>query len=224
MRNEEKRLTEQESLNLISSMLAQAKDSYRDTGTSAILWGCVISIASLVKVAEIHFDFRLPVDIYWLTLVAVIPQIYITLREKKNRRAKTYDEKYMDYIWLAFGICIFLLSMIINGVFRVWEPVAIDYRILTGDQSPFRFSEFVAPLFLLLYGLPTFITGAACKFRPMLIGGIICWVFCVVTIYTNLEIDLLLTALAAIIAWLIPGIIMNRQNRHAIRELAKNNV
>ena len=65
---EDKKLSEKESLDLIATMINQAKDSYHDTGISSIMWGTIITICSLVKLAEIQFDFRLPVDIYWLTV------------------------------------------------------------------------------------------------------------------------------------------------------------
>ena len=224
MTQQEKQLTEKESLALITQMINKAKDSYHATGMGAMMWGAIIAICSMVKLSEIHFEYRLPFDIYLLTIVAIIPQIFLTIREKKERKVKTYDDAYMDYIWLGFGICIFLLIFITNAVFRVWEPVAIEYRELTGHRSPFRFSEFISPLFLLLYGLPTFITGAACKFKPMLWGGIFCWVCCLVTVFTTIKIDLLLTAASAIMAWFIPGILMEREYKVYKMEQASINV
>lgn len=62
----------------------------------------------------------------------------------------------------------------------------------------------------LIYGLPTFVTGAACKFKPMLWRGILCWVCSVIAVYTTIKTDLLLTAAAAIMGWFIPGILMER--------------
>ncbi|MGZ8558396.1 MAG: hypothetical protein ACXWWC_08695 [Chitinophagaceae bacterium] len=224
MTPQEKQLTEKESLALITQMIIKAKDSYHDTGMGAMMWGAIIAICSIVKLSQIHYDYSLPFDIYLLTIVAIIPQIYLTVREKKERKVKTYDDAYMDYIWLGFGICIFLLIFITNAVFRVWEPVAIEYRELTGRRSPFRFSEFISPLFLLLYGLPTFITGAACKFKPMLWGGLFCWVCCVVTVFTTIKIDLLLTAASAVMAWFVPGILMEREYKVYKMQQASINV
>ena len=220
----EKQLTEKESLDLIAKMISKAKDSYHDTGIGAIMWGALIAVCSLVKLSEIHFDYRLPFDIFLLTFIAVIPQIFITIREKKERKVKSFDDSYMDYIWLGFGICIFLMIVIINSVFHVWEPVATEYRQLTGHRSAFQFSEFVSSFFLLLYGLPTFITGAACKFRPMLWGGLFCWICCIISIFTTIKIDLLLTAASAIMAWLIPGILMEKEYRIYKKQQVTGNV
>jgi hypothetical protein len=210
-----KKLSEKESLELITQMINKAKNSYHNTGIGSMMWGAVVAVCSLEKLAEIHFNYRLPFDIYLLTLVAIIPQIFITIKEKKERKVKSYDDIYMDYLWLGFGISIFLLIHVINNVFHVWSPVAEEYKTLTGNSADFRFNEFIAPLFLILYGMPTFVTGAACKFKPMLWGGLFCWVCSIITVYTPIKIDLLLTGLSAIIAWFIPGILMEKEYQHA---------
>ncbi|MDP4263997.1 MAG: hypothetical protein Q8941_15825 [Bacteroidota bacterium] len=228
MGQQEKTLTEKESLDLITMMINKAKDSYHDTGIGAIMWGLVIAICSLEKFSEIYFDYRLPFDIYLLTIVAVIPSIFISIREKKQKKVKSYDDIYMDYLWLGFGISIFLMVLIVNNILADHSPLLKDdYKALSQnriDWVDFRFSEFVSPLFLLLYGFPTFVTGATCKFKPMLWGGIFCWACCVVTVYTPLKIDLLLTGFAAIIAWLIPGILMEREYRLYKKAQERTNV
>ena len=209
----EKQLTEKESLDLIAMMINKAKNSYYDTGVTAIMWGSLIAVCSLERLAELQFGYSLPFDIYLLILVAIIPQVYISIKEKKERRVKSYDDAYMDYIWLAFGICIFLMIFVVNVVFNAWQPMAEEYGKLAGHPGKYRFHEYVSSLFLLLYGLPTFITGAACRFKPMLWGGIFCWVCCITALYTSIKIDLLLTAASAIMAWLIPGLIIEKEYR-----------
>jgi hypothetical protein len=217
---EEKKLTEKESLDLITMMINKAKESRHETGTTAIMWGIIITVCSLEKLAEIQFGFRLPFDIYLITFLAVIPQVIIKVREKKRRKVTTYDDIYMGYIWLAFGISIFLMIFITNAIFAAWEPLNDNAQIAPANG----FYEFIAPLFLLLYGFPTFVTGAACRFKPMLFGGIFCWVCCIATIYTTIKIDLLLIAASAIFAWLVPGIIMERDYRRAKKGLAQSDV
>ncbi len=224
MEHSEKKLSEKESLALITTMINKAKESYHSTGIGSIMWGVVIAICSMVKLAEIHFQFRLPFDIYLLTFVAVIPQIFITIREKKKRKVKSYDDVYMDYLWLGFGITIFLMIHLMQGVFNAWEPLANEYNKLSGQPVRYRFHEFISPLFLILYGMPTFVTGAACKFKPMLWGGLICWVSSIVTVYTSVKIDLILTAVSAIASWLIPGILMEKEYRIYKKEQAAQHV
>ncbi|MES1197934.1 MAG: hypothetical protein ABUL41_01500, partial [Chitinophagaceae bacterium] len=70
MAQQEEPLSEKESLDLIAMMINKAKNSYYDTGVSAIMWGALIAVCALEKLAELQFGFKLPFDIYLLTLVA----------------------------------------------------------------------------------------------------------------------------------------------------------
>jgi len=221
---QEKKLSEKESLDLIAQMISKAKNSYHDTGIGAMMWGAVIAICSLVRLSELHFNYRLPFDIYLLTLVAIIPQVFITIKEKKERKVKSYDDAFIDYLWLGFGISIFLLILISNNIFNEWGSWTNEHKPASGNGNPYGFYEFVAPLFLMLYGMPTFVTGAACKFKPMMWGGLFCWICSITTIYTSIKIDLTLTALSAIVAWFIPGILMEREYQKYKKELQLKNV
>ena len=216
----EKQLTEQESLALITQMIKKAKDSCHNTGITSIMWGAVIAVCSLVKLSELQFDYRFPFDIYLLALVAVIPQVFISIREKKKRKVKSYDDVFMDYLWLGFGISIFLLIFINNSLYHEIS----GYKNPAGQSAVNVLYEYISPLFLLLYGMPTFVSGVSMKFKPMIFGGILCWVCCIIAIYTPIKIDLLLTAFSAVFAWLIPGIIMEKDYRKAKRGLAEANV
>jgi hypothetical protein len=208
---DEKEMNEQESLRIITQMINKAKNSFHDTGIGPILWGSVIAICSLVTWARIHYQFTLPFDIWLLTLVAIIPQIVITAREKKMRRAKSYDDSAIDYIWLAFGVSIFLLTHINIVFINKLAEIFTEYQAAVGKWPNFNLSSFSASLMLLLYGFPTVVTGAIMKFKPMLWGGIAGWLCCVISVYTSMQIDMLLTAFAAVVMWLLPGLILWRK-------------
>jgi hypothetical protein len=205
---EEQQLSEQESLRLISQMINKAKNSFHDTGIGPMLWGSVIALCSLVTFARVQFGFKLPFDIWLLTLVAILPQIIITSREKKMRRARNYDDAAIDYIWLSFGIAIFLMTHINIVFLNKLEEIFKAYKAATGNWPDFSLNNYTGSLMLLLYGFPTVITGAIMKFKPMLWGGIACWLCCIISVYTPIKTDMLLTAFAAVVMWLIPGIIL----------------
>jgi hypothetical protein len=205
---DEQQLSEQESLRIISQMINKAKNSFHDTGIGPMLWGGVITLCSLVTYARLHYGFKLPFDIWLLTLVAILPQIFITMKEKKMRRAKSYDDAAIDYIWLSFGIAIFLVSHInivfINKMAEIYKV----YETATGKWPDFGLSNYSSSLMLLIYGFPTVITGAIMKFKPMLWGGIAGWICCIISVYTPMKADMLLMAFAAMVMWLLPGIIL----------------
>lgn len=216
-------MSEKESLELITSMIHKAKEACHSTGITAIMWGLVIVVCSLVRLSEIHFGYELPFDIYLLTILAVIPQIYFNIRENRSRTVKTWDELFMDGLWTGFGISIFLLVFIMFIVFRAWSG-GVNQVEITDGFTGFRLYEYNAAFFLLLYGLPTFVTGRTMRFRPMLIGGLLCWVCCIVSLFTSIKIDLLLMALSAAGAWLVPGIIMEKEYQKAKKELVATDV
>jgi hypothetical protein len=206
---EQGKMTEKESLRLIGEMISKAKNSYHDSGTGPILWGSVISCCSVITFLQLRYRFALPFDIWWLTLIAIVPQLIIVSREKKRKKARRYDETLMDYVWICFGIAISLLIFININIVQKLNPVFINYIETTGGRPEFNYSSFSTSFFLLLYGIPTIITGGCTNFKPMLWGGIICWVCCIISVFTKIETDMLLTAGAAIAAWLLPGIILN---------------
>jgi hypothetical protein len=204
----EQQLSEQESLRIISQMINKAKNSFHDTGIGPMLWGGVIALCSLVTWARLHYGFKLPFDIWLLTLAAILPQILITMKEKRIRRARSYDDANIDYVWLCFGIAIFLVSHINTVFINKLEDIYKVYRDAAGKWPDFGLSSYASSIMLLIYGFPTVITGAIMKFKPMLWGGIACWLCCIISVYTPMKTDMLLTAFAAIAMWLIPGLIL----------------
>jgi hypothetical protein len=187
--NEEQQLTEQQSLELITKMINKAKCDYRETGIAALMWGSVITFCSLISFINYYEKWQWAQYIWFLTFIAVIPQVIISVRENKRKKYKTYNDDAMGGIWISFGISIFLLSFF-SGLYDV----------------PSEYS-----LFLILYGIPTFATGFARRFTPMIIGGITCWAFAIISMYIKFPYAMLLTAAAALIAWFIPGIILRRR-------------
>ncbi len=205
---EQQNFSPQDSLKLIDTMINKAKNSYHDTGIGPILWGSVITICSLVTYFRIKYQFTLPFDIWLLTIVAIVPQIFIAIKENRINKAKRYDDKMFDYLWIAFGISIFILTFINQKIIEALNPIFQHYIDTVGSKPAQNYSSFMTSFFLMLYAIPTFVTGAARNFKPMLFGGIVCWMCCIISVYTPSRWDMLLTAFAAIMAWLIPGIIL----------------
>ena len=193
---EEKQLTEQESLELITSMINKAKCEYRESGISALMWGSVVTFCSLASVAGYYFQWQWAKYVWFLTFIAVIPQVVISIRDNKKSKYKSYNEDAMGGIWISFGISIFILSYCTS-------TQKIDHAV---------------SLFLILYGIPTFATGFARKFTPMVVGGIACWVSAIISIYTSFPQAMLLTAASAQLAWFIPGLILRRRYTKAKKQ------
>jgi hypothetical protein len=216
---DEKHLSEKESLKIITEMIGKVKSSFHEDGTSAILWGTVIAICGLVSFAQMKFHFRIGFDIWLLTLAAIIPQVFISIREKKQRRVVSHTEAAMNAIWIVYGISIFALVFYFNTVPRVtdnflgeegWKLV----RTVNGREEAMKyFIPSSGSLLLLLYAIPTLATGWAHNFRPMTIAAIMCYVFFIISCFVPTAEDLLLNGLAGIFNWLIPGLILRSRFR-----------
>jgi hypothetical protein len=215
---DEKQLSEQESLQLITEMIAKAKSSYHENGTSAILWGSVIAICGFVRFAELYWHFHIGFDIWFLTLAAFIPQIFITIRGRKNRKVISHTEAAMNAIWMVFTISMFALVFYLNVVPNITDHYLIGtgtkILVTTAEGKTYNFHYDVpsgASLLILMYAIPTFATGLAYKFKPMIYASVLCYLFFIVSCFTPIAYDMLLNGSAGIFNWLIPGLVLRRK-------------
>ncbi len=193
MQEEDKPMSESESLALITAMINKAKCDYEDTGMSTLLWGGVITICSLVNFAGIQLKINGTGNIWLLTYVAVVVQVFIAIRERRRKKFTMHEDSAMGGIWISFGAAMFMFSYY-TSIFNVPSANTI---------------------FLIAYGIPTFATGYTRRFRPMLWGGLACWVFAIASMYTPPPYILLYSSASAQLAWFIPGLILRRRYLNA---------
>ncbi|HEV2479300.1 MAG TPA: hypothetical protein VGS79_06540 [Puia sp.] len=186
---QEKELTGEESLELIARMISKARRDYYDTGLSALLWGSVITICGLTTFANYYLQWPALDYIWFLTIAAVAPQVIIAIREGKQRKHRSHEEPLMYGLWISFGISMFLLSY-----------------VLAIAPSPNE-----AAIFLTAYGIPTFTCGIGRNFRPMLYGGLACWVFAILSMHCPYPYVMLYITAGGLVAWFIPGMILRKR-------------
>lgn len=218
--NQETPMTEQESLDLITNMIQKAKSSYHDTGIGSLLWGTVVTVASVVTYFQRMYDFSIGFDIWLIVLAAIIPQIFISVQEKKSNKVKQYEDDALNAIWLVFGITIFGLNiyqMIVPDVTNAfikqegWQLTKHYLNSSKADEPINAFTPSIYSLFILIYAFPTLVTGIVKKFKPMLYGGVITYGLFIGSCFTITEYDFLLGGVAALICWFIPGVILRRK-------------
>ncbi len=197
---EEVFFSEEESLLLITQMINKAKNDLVETGISALMWGSIVTLCALVQFAAAFYTIPWADEVWYLTFIAVVPQIIISVRENKKRKYTTHHQDAMGGIWIAFGITMFLLSFYFGSIH-------VSYADLHPDT-----------LYLIIYGIPTFATGFTRRFTPMVVGGIACWVFAIASVYITYPYTMLLVAGAALLAWFIPGMILQRRYLKAKRK------
>ena len=81
---EEVFFSEQESLQLITQMINKAKSDFVETGISALMWGSIVTFCALVQFASYYINIPWAGGVWMLTFFAVIPQIIISIRERKR--------------------------------------------------------------------------------------------------------------------------------------------
>jgi hypothetical protein len=215
--SQEKQLTEKESLQLITEMIQKAKAShFHENGTSAILWGSVIGFCGLFTFFKMHYDWKVGFDIWMLTLIAIVPQVFLSIQEKKRRVVKSDKSMAIDAVWIVYGISIFALVFYMNVIGKQTDKLLINdgMELLiknTANEKMEHLVPFVpsyGSLLLMLYAIPTLATGIAGKFRPMIIGGIICYALFAISCFTENKYDYLMNGIAGILNWLIPGLLL----------------
>ena len=216
---QEKKLTEKESLQLITEMIQKAKGSFHESGASAILWGTVVAFCGLVSFAEKQWNFSIGFDIWLLILLAIIPQIYITFREKKKKLVKTYQQSATDNIWVVYAISLAAVVLYQNIVPAVSDKLMLSdgmqllqKNLQTGEVKDFHFFiPGMSSVYLIIYAFPTIATGLVNKFKPMIYGAMVCYGLFIISLYTPFKYDMLLMGLAGIVNWLIPGFILRKR-------------
>jgi hypothetical protein len=207
----ETKLTEQQSLEVISEMINRAqKNVQKGAGTLMIFWGYMVAITALLNivVAYILWYSSLPVNYsfhaWWIMLPAW--GLAFILRRKKDRSAivKTHIDYVISSVWQAFGIsCVIFLCIIFS----------VSYSL-----QVYHLFYLINPVIILLIGVGEFITARTCRFRPFLHGAIAMWigsVACALAIIlfkdgNRVIVQFIILAVCMIIGFVVPGYKLNK--------------
>lgn len=177
-----------QSLALIESMINTAKNRFSENGHLYLLWGWTIFFCSIFHFLAAWQQWLAHPEMVWcLTWAAVIYQVVFLARQKKKEKVKNYTDEISGYVWIAFAVMMFL-TIFLMGKNNVFEKMY--------------------PMFLVLYGTPTFLSGVLLRFNPLKVGGICCWCLAIIAAYTAWEYQLLLLSLAVVTAWIVPGYLL----------------
>lgn len=196
---EEKQLSGQESLALINQMISKAKNEINDNGFGWLLWGSMIFLAAVSSYIIIEFKLDLNVFIGWnlFGLIAIPLMVYNLIRNRKVLRTRTYVDELLSLFDIGFTICIFIIILSIN--------------VAVSPNEGFGY-------FLMVYAFLMLIQGGAIRFKPLLIGSIINWAGAIAIFYNDVfKYDMLITAAAVFIGYIIPGLLLRSQYRKRIQ-------
>lgn len=182
--NETASFNPQESLQLINSMINTTKNKLADDGFLLIFWGWLVSISALIHFVSIqlHFEYGALVWPVLMPLGGIFSGIY-GARQSKKARVKTYIGSYLGYVWMAFG-----LAMFITLIMMPFHGIQVTYFFL-----------------MLLYGISTLVSGGLLDFKPLMFGSIVSFGCAIASVFFGEAEQLLWLALALIGSYVIPG-------------------
>jgi hypothetical protein len=189
MNNTENNFTPQQSLQLIESMINRAKDRYAEDGYMYLVWGWLVLIGSLLQFILLHIMQYPKHYLVWLVTIPVfIYQGFYVRKNYRNRKVITYTDFIIGYVWITFAVVMLLLGFVVGF-------------LTTGE-----YYTHIIHILLAIYGMPIFLTGIIIRFRPLVLGGIACWVLCIISTFIKVyDYQFLLLPLAMLLAWIIPG-------------------
>lgn len=192
MENEEKLMTGEESLRIITEMINKTKVNIRQSSFHLLFWGWLIFACSLSEYLLWKFtDFTHPYYIWFF----VVPGTFVSFIYgfMTGRKAKVHTYADYLYVWTWIGFLIASIALFVVHYSRM---------------------ESFAVYILILAGFPTFVSGFIIKFRPLIAGGICFWIIAVLVNFSGPEISPLGMSVAVLFGYLIPGYVLKNKVDH----------
>jgi Flp pilus assembly protein TadB len=190
----EKEFSPQESLLIIRSMIESTKHSISDNSHFFLLWGYATFIGCALQfflLAIVHYEHHYYA--WFVTPLAVLLHVYYLFKYKRTEKVKTFISEASGYVWTIIGFSYMALGFVFTKI--GWQ--------------------FCFPVYIMLYGIGTYISGSLIKFKPMKIGGLVCLFFVAIAPYLDYTFQILLSALAILISYIIPGHLLRSQYQRA---------
>lgn len=184
-----KELTTNESLDLITDMIGQAKRNLAKGGSFYfLLWGWVIMLANLGHYLIDKFDlYEHPYIVWLVTIPAAIMSIIKSSREGEVQAVKSHLDRLYGLIWLAVSIGVLIILFFMTAENQNTNAIILTFA-----------------------GIGTFISGCALRFRPLVLGGIALWLASIIAFNLNYTDQYLVGALGILAGYLIPGYLLKR--------------
>lgn len=186
----ETEFTPLESLQLIRSMIEKTRQNMYDKSAYFLLWGWGTFIASLAQfILKVVFKYPYHSRVWMVVFLYIFLSFVITYRQNKKQVVETYMKEAVKFLWIGLGISFFVISIIFAKM--GWQ--------------------YCYPVYMLFYGLGTFVSGKLLKFQPLVIGGIISWILASVSVWFNFDYQMLFACVALLASYIIPGHILRTE-------------
>lgn len=188
MKPESENFTARESLDIIASMIQQAKGNVQRNSFFFLLWGWVVIIANLSMYTLDKLDYPRPYVVWLITIPAWIFTLYKAFTMKRAARVKSHLDRITGALWMSFGLSIFII-------------------VFFGSRINFQ----INPVILIAAAVPTLVSGIILRFKPLIAGGIVFWVSGVICFLVAIESQPLVSAAGMVGGYLIPGHMLKKK-------------
>jgi hypothetical protein len=180
---EEREININESFDIIQSMVNKIQRQFSDDSFYYIMWGWLVFAASVAHFMLLKMDVQQAPIVWLLMPVGGIVSMIYGAKQSKNEKIKTYVGTYIGYLWGAMGMAILV---VLGMAFKIGMDVTY-------------------PILILIYGIGTFVSGGLLSFRPLIIGGVVCFILSVLSFFAAFQYQLLFIAAAMLVSYIVPG-------------------
>lgn len=184
---EDKKLTEKESLELISQMIQATRDNMeKGSGNLFLIWGYLSTFIALMiytvwTTTGNHFIFWA----WWLIPIIGYPAL-LYINRKKEKRVKTDIDRIISQIWIVAGACC------------VVSPIVSLFV-----QMPILFIE------ALIINITVAMTGLIIRYKLISTSGVIGIALSYCLLLVNNQYQILIFAGMFVVLMVIPGHVLN---------------
>ena len=191
MTTEEKSLSPQESLQLITDAIIRTRESIKENSFPFLLWGWLITIASfsffLLQQYTLSEYYFMPFPV--LAIAGVIITI-VYYRKRITNSTVSYLSNFLYKMWFVLGLSFFVVVFI----------------SVSQNHLPFTYT-------LVIAAVGTLASGLIMKFNPLIMGGTIFFVAAIANVYVADDYKVLLHGVSIIFGYLIPGYLLKASSK-----------
>jgi hypothetical protein len=168
-------------------MIETTKNSLRDSSHYFLLWGWSAFLACITQyILKVWVHYPQYYNV-WLIIPLILGiHIFWVIRDRKRDKVRTFIDQAGTYLWTSIGLSYFALAFVNSQI--GWNHSYFFYSIL--------------------YGIGTYVSGSLIKFKPLIIGGISCFVITIISTFLEPDYQILMLALALATSYLIPGYLL----------------
>lgn len=187
---EDKKISGQESLELIAQMIRETQDrTARYAAYPLLIWGYTTAIISVLIWLLYRQTHLWQLNFLWFALPLIgMPLTLFFSRKDQNRGVINYIDRVTKHVWMVFGIVAFLLSC-------CSFKLAIDILFMIS----------------LLMGMATTISGLVSKYKPLVFCGTAGIVLSFFMLFMHTTDKLLVFAAIFVIMQVVPGHLLNQK-------------